>query len=186
MNNNYQSPPFVQRNVSNADINVDFFNIFDKKYFKLGLAMFSALISIVGNYYAIKQQIYHMRIDMIGNDFMIGLYAIGITFLLDTMIIVFHLMNIKTLANFSTFSALAISIYANIMLALQNSAGEKMSSILTLLLDPNSLLTITVGFCIAVLPVITIVYLMNALTSQIETERKMNFNSQKFNSNFQQ
>ena len=185
MNNNYQSPPFIQKNVNNNDINVDFFNIFDKKYFKLGLAMFSALISIVGNYYAIKQQIYHMRLDMIGNDFMIGIYAIGITFLLDTMIIVFHLMNIKTLANFSTFSALAISLYANIMLAIQNPSGERMSSILMLLLDPNTLMTLTVGFCIAVLPVITIVYLMNALMSQIEMERQMNFNSQNFNQNFQ-
>ena len=174
MNNNYQSPPFVQKNVNNNDINVDFFNIFDKKYFKLGLAVFSALISIVGNYYAIKQQIYHMRIDMIGNDFMIGIYAIGITFLLDTMIIVFHLMNIKTLANFSTFSALAISLYANIMLAIQNPSGERMSSILMLLLDPNTLMTLTVGFCIAVLPVITIVYLMNALMEQIKNERQNN------------
>lgn len=185
MNNNYQSPPFVQRNANNSDISVEFFNIFDKKYFKLGLAMFSALISIVGNYYAIKQQIYHMRLDMLGNDIMISVYAIGITFLLDTMIIVFHLMNIKTLANFSTFSALAISLYANIMLALQNPQGDKMSSILMLLLEPSSLLTLTVGFCMAVLPVITIVYLMNALMSQIEIERKMNFNSQNFNSNFQ-
>lgn len=172
MNNNHQNPPFIQKNIADSDINIDFFNIFDKKYFKLGLAAFSALISIVGNYYAIKQQIYHMRIDMIGNDFMINIYAIGITFLLDTMIIVFHLMNIKTLANFSTFSALAISLYANIMLAIQNPQGDKISSILTLLLDPNSLLTLTVGFCMAVLPVITIVYLMNALMEQIKNERQ--------------
>ena len=185
MNNNYQSPPFIQKNINNNDISVDFFNIFDKKYFKLFLAMFSAIISIVGNYYAIKQQIYHMRMDMVGNEIMISIYAIGITFLLDTMIIVFHLMNIKTLANFSTFSALAISIYANIMLAIQTPSGERMGSILMLLLDPNSLMTLTVGFCIAVLPVITIVYLMNALMRQIEIEKQQKSNYESFNPNFQ-
>ena len=176
MNNNnfHQSTPFIQKNLADKDISIDFFNIFEKKYLKLSLAFFSAIVSIIGNFYAIKQQIYHMRIDMIGNDIMISMYAIGITFLLDTMIIVFHLMKMKHLAMFSTFSALAISIYANIMLAIQTSNGDKMATIYLLFMDPNILLTIVVGFCMAVLPVVTIVYLMNALMEQIENERKFN------------
>ena len=83
-------------------------------------------------------------------------------------------MKMKHLAMFSTFSALAISIYANIMLAIQTSNGDKMATIYLLFMDPNILLTIVVGFCMAVLPVVTIVYLMNALMEQIENERKFN------------
>ena len=174
MNNNYEAPPFVQRNISNADLSLDFFNIFEKKYLKLGLAFFSAMVSIIGNFYAIKQQIHHMRLDMLGNDLMISMYAIGITFLLDTMIIVFHLMKMKNLASFSTFSALAISIYANIMLAIQTPGGDKITTLYLLFADPSVLLTIVIGFCMAILPVLTIVYLMNALTEQIDNERKFN------------
>jgi hypothetical protein len=174
MNNNYQAPPFIQRDISNKDISIDFFNIFDKKYLKLGLAFFSAMVSIIGNFYAIKQQIYHMRLDMLGNDFMISMYAIGITFMLDTMIIIFHLMKMKSLANFSTFSALSISIYANIMLAIQIPGGDKITTMLMILNDPSILITVVIGFCMAVLPVLTIVYLMSALTEQIENERKFN------------
>ena len=174
MNNNFESVPFIQKNLASKDISIDFFNIFEKKYLKLGLAFFSAMVSIIGNFYAIKQQIYHMRIDMLGNDIVISLYAIGITFLLDTMIIMFHLMKMKHLAMFSTFSALAISIYANIMLAIQTTHGDKITTMHLLFMDPSVLLTVLVGFCMAVLPVITIVYLMNALMTQIENERNAN------------
>ena len=174
MNNNFESVPFIQKNLASKDISIDFFNIFEKKYLKLGLAFFSAMVSIIGNFYAIKQQIYHMRIDMLGNDIVISLYAIGITFLLDTMIIMFHLMKMKHLAMFSTFSALAISIYANIMLAIQTTHGDKITTMHLLFMDPSVLLTVLVGFCMAVLPVITIVYLMNALMAQIENERNTN------------
>lgn len=172
MNSKFQqTPAFVQKNIADKDIPIEFFNVFEKKYLKLGLAFFVAIISIIGNYYAIKQQIYHMRIDMLGNDLMISFYAIGITFLLDTMIIIFHLMNMKTLAIFSTFSAIVISLYANIMLAIQTPNGEKTFSLYLLMLDTNTLLTLVIGFCMAVLPVTTIVYLMNALTEQIKNER---------------
>jgi len=173
MKSNFESvPPFIQKNVSSKDVSLEFFDVFEKKFLKLGLAIFIAIISIVGNYYAIKQQIYNMRIDMLGNEIMISIYAIGITFLLDSMIIVFHLMRMKALAMFSTFSALAISLYANIMLIIQTPYGEKTTSIYMILLNTNSLLQLIVGFCMAVLPVATIVYLMNALSEQIENERK--------------
>ena len=174
MNNNFESIPFIQKNLADKDISINFFNIFEKKYLKLGLAFFSAIVSIIGNFYAIKQQIYHMRIDMLGNDLMISMYAIGITFLLDTMIIMFHLMRMKHLAMFSTFSALAISIYANIMLAIQTTNGDKITTIHLIFMDPSILMTVIVGFCMAVLPVITIVYLMNALIEQIDNERNIN------------
>jgi hypothetical protein len=60
------------------------------------------------------------------------------------------------------------------MLAIQAPGGDKITTMYLLFADPSILLTVVIGFCMAILPVLTIVHLMNALTEQIDNERKFN------------
>ena len=110
--------PWIQKNSINSQIieksSIDFFNSFESKELKFGLAIASATIGVISNYHAVKYQIEHSRFDMVGSQYS-DLYAIGFTGFLDLMIILSYLMKDKKLINISVISALINSLYANLL-----------------------------------------------------------------------
>jgi hypothetical protein len=166
--------PWVQKNsINNQIIEVssrDFFNSFESKQLKFGLAIASGTIGVISNYHAVKYQIEHSRFDMVGSDYS-HVYAIGFTGFLDLMIILSYLMKDKKLINISVISSLIISIYANLMLHLQTAGGSTFKKLFLEFLDPNVLFSFIVSITMAILPILIVKHCMKALMIQLAEEK---------------
>lgn len=165
--------PWVQKNTINSGTErtaIDFFNSFESKELKFGLAIASGTIGVISNYHAVKYQIEHSRFDMVGSQYS-DLYAIGFTGFLDLMIILSFLMKDKKLINLSVISSLIISIYANLMLHLQTAGGSSFKKLFTDFFDPNVLFSFIVSLTMAILPILIVKHCMKALMIQIEEEK---------------
>ena len=166
--------PWIQKNSINSQIieksSIDFFNSFEIKELKFGLAIASATIGVISNYHAVKYQIEHSRFDMVGSQYS-DLYAIGFTGFLDLMIILSYLMKDKKLINISVISSLIISIYANLMLHLQTAGGSSFKKLFNEFFDPNTLFSFIVSLTMAILPILIVKHCMKALMIQIKEEK---------------
>lgn len=165
--------PWVQKNTINSELektSMDFFNSFESKELKFGLALASGTIGVISNYHAVKYQIEHSRFDMVGSRYS-DLYAIGFTGFLDLMIILSFLMKDKKLINLSVISSLIISIYANLMLHLQTAGGSSFKKLFTDFFDPNTLFSFIVSLTMAILPILIVKHCMKALMIQISEEK---------------
>jgi len=168
------SQPWIQKNsINNQIIEVssrDFFNSFESKQLKFGLAIASGTIGVISNYHAVKYQIEHSRFDMVGSNYS-DIYAIGFTGFLDLMIILSYLMKDKKLINISVISSLIISIYANLMLHLQTAGGSTFKKLFLEFLDPNVLFSFIVSITMAILPILVVKHCMKALMAQLAEEK---------------
>jgi hypothetical protein len=168
------SQPWIQKNsINNQIIEVssrDFFNSFESKQLKFGLAIASGTIGVISNYHAVKYQIEHSRFDMVGSNYS-DIYAIGFTGFLDLMIILSYLMKDKKLINISVISSLIISIYANLMLHLQTAGGSTFKKLFLEFLDPNVLFSFIVSITMAILPILIVKHCMKALIAQLTEEK---------------
>lgn len=168
------SQPWIQKNTINSGMiqnsEIDFFDSFESKKLKLGLAVSSATIGVISNYHAVKYQIEHSRFDMVGSNYS-NFYAIGFTGFLDLMIILSYLMKDKKLINISVISSLIISIYANLMLHLQTAGGSSFKKLFLEFLDPNVLFSFIVSLTMAILPILIVKHCMKALMIQIKQEK---------------
>jgi hypothetical protein len=166
--------PWVQKNSINSQIievsSRDFFNSFESKQLKFGLAIASGTIGVISNYHAVKYQIEHSRFDMVGSNYS-DIYAIGFTGFLDLMIILSYLMKDKKLINISVISSLIISIYANLMLHLQTAGGSTFKKLFLDFLDPNVLFSFIVSITMAILPILIVKHCMKALMAQLAEEK---------------
>jgi hypothetical protein len=162
--------PFIQKNGRTLISEDDFFDFFASKKLKLTIAVLAGIIGVISNYYAVRAQILHMRMDMIGEN-MAGIYAIGITGFLDLAIVLFTLMNVTPLAWLSTCVAMIISFYANTTLMLQTAGGSDFSQIKILFRDPNTLLQFFVALSLALLPIVVLKYLTIEAMNQRRGER---------------
>lgn len=169
---NIQTPWIEKRSVSQNKIQeINFFDSFESKNLKLGLAVASGTIGVISNYHAVNYQIQQSRFDMVGSKYS-DLYAIGFTGFLDLMIILSYLMKDKKLINLSVISSLIISIYANLMLHLQTAGGSSFKKLFSDLFDPNTLFSFIVSITMAVLPILIVKHCMKALMIQIKEEKE--------------
>lgn len=144
-----------------------FFKFFRRKTPKLILSAIAGFVGVLGNYYAIRYQLDLTRFDMVGSENAKELYAIGLSFLLDFMIVIFHLMRIELLMWITTTFTVIISLYANISMILQ---GQNLNSTMKNLSDSSTGGAILIAVMIAILPVITLVYLMTLTLQQYDQE----------------
>ena len=161
--------PFMEKNYNNTKTTLiteeQFFDFFLSKKLKLTVAFFAGFIGVIGNYYAVKMQIMHMRGDMIGES-LSTIYALGFTGMLDLAIILFSLMNVPLLAWLSTIASFIIALYSNITMMLQTAGGTSFSKFIKTLNDPNAFLQFSFGITIAILPVFILKYLMLKIISE--------------------
>ena len=148
----------------------EFFNFFESKKLKFGVAITSGVVGTISNYHAVKHQISESRFDMIGSHYA-DIYAIGLTAFLDMMIIVFYLMRDKKLINISTFSTFTISVYANLMLSLHSAGGSTFKNLLLSFLDPGQFFHLFVSLTMATLPIFVLKHCMGLLVQQLESEK---------------
>jgi hypothetical protein len=87
-----------------------FFEFFRTKRLKLSLVIFFGTIGVVSNYSALRYFLGQTRIDFLGSEVSLTIYAIGITMALDVSIIVFHLARIYPLMIGSSILAFMISL----------------------------------------------------------------------------
>lgn len=149
----------------------NFYNFFESKNLKLYVAIISATIGVISNYSAIKHQLSQTRFDMLYYPGLLDFYAIGITTLLDSAIILFSLMRISLLTWCSTIVALIISIYANIQLMFQVAGGTTFKTTNKLFVDPSFTFMFIVGISLAILPIIILKNIMVLLLKQIDEEK---------------
>lgn len=145
----------------------DFFKFFKRKTPKLLLSAMAGMVGVLGNYYAIRYQLDLTRFDMVGSENAKEVYAIGLSFLLDFMIVIFHLMRIEILMWITTSFTVIISLYANISMIVQ---GQNLSSTIKNMNDSSSSGGIMMALMIALLPVIILVYLMTLTLKQYDME----------------
>lgn len=148
---------------------IDFFETFRSKKLKLYLAFFMACLGAVSNYSAVKYQIMQSRFDMLGFKYL-ELYAFGVTICLDLSIIIFYLMSAKKLVRICSFSAISISLYANILLHLQTAGGTSVFKFIFYLFDPSVAFNFFVSVIVATLPLLILTQLMALLMKEIEEE----------------
>ena len=153
-----------------------FYDFFKSKKMKLYVAVISATIGVISNYSAIKYQLSQSRFDMIYFPNLLDFYAVGITIMLDTAIILFSLMRINLLTWCSTIVALIISIYANIQLMFQVAGGNTFKGTNKMFSDPSFFLAFLVNMSLAVLPIIILKHLMLLLIRQIDNESYVGIN----------
>lgn len=176
-----QTPPWFTKNTSST-VNTpnestsgvvkyqpsgnEFFTFFKRKTPKLILSGVAGVVGVIGNYYAIRYQLDLTRFDMAGSENAKEFYAIGLSFLLDFMIVIFHLMRIEILMWVTTAFTVVISLYANISMIVQ---GQNLHSTIKNL-NNDSGGGIMMATMIALLPVITLVYLMTLTLKQYDKE----------------
>jgi hypothetical protein len=174
--------------MENTNTNIienNFYNFFESKKLKLWIAIIISTIGIVSNYSAIKYQLSHTRFDLIYYPNLLDFYAIGITILLDSSIVLFSLMRINLLTWCSTIVALIISIYANIQLMFQVAGGDTFKNTNKLFDDPSFTLTFIVSMSFAILPIIILKQLMLLLLEQVDKENGIFKNEEKENTNYE-
>lgn len=178
MNEEKKAPPWftVNKSSSNEVKNKvvkyepsgnEFFKFFRRKTPKLILSGLAGMVGVLGNYYAIRYQLDLTRFDMAGSDTAKEFYAVGLSFLLDFMIVIFHLMRIEILMWTTTVFTLIISLYANISMIVQ---GQNLNSTIKNMSDSSTGGGILMAVMIALLPVITLVYLMTLTLKQYDME----------------
>lgn len=145
----------------------DFFKFFKRKTPKLILSAMAGMVGVWGNYYAIRYQLDLTRFDMVGSDLAKEFYATGLSFLLDFMIVIFHLMRIEILMWITTSFTVVIALYANISMIVQ---GQNLSSTIKNMSDTSTGGGVMIAIMIALLPVITLVYLMTLTLKQYDME----------------
>lgn len=145
----------------------EFFKFFKRKTPKLILSAMAGMVGVLGNYYAIRYQLDITRFDMTGSENAKEFYAIGLSFLLDFMIVIFHLMRIEMLMWITTAFTLIISLYANISMIVQ---GQNLNSTIKNMSDSSTSGGVLMAIMIALLPVITLVYLMTLTLKQYDME----------------
>ena len=127
----------------------------------------AGMVGVWGNYYAIRYQLDLTRFDMVGSDLAKESYATGLSFLLDFMIVIFHLMRIEILMWITTSFTVVIALYANISMIVQ---GQNLSSTIKNMSDTSTGGGVMIAIMIALLPVITLVYLMTLTLKQYDME----------------
>jgi hypothetical protein len=142
-----------------------FFEFFKTKRLKLSLVIFFGTIGVVSNYSALKYFLGQTRMDFIGSEFSLTVYAIGITLALDVSIIVFHLARIYGLMFGSALLAFMISLGANTTtyFACAGSCKNALDDFGTIVMFSQSLV-------MSVLPIIIIVYLTELAVKQYDSE----------------
>jgi hypothetical protein len=162
---------FYRGNVENKNDleESDIFENFKSKKLKLYLALFMACLGAISNFSAVKYQIMQSRFDMLGFKYL-ELYAFGVTICLDLSIIIFYLMRAKKLVRICSFSAISISLYANILLHLQTAGGTSFFRFFFSLFDPSIAFNFFVSIIVATLPLIILTQVMDLLMKEIDGE----------------
>lgn len=142
-----------------------FFEFFKTKRLKLSLVIFFGTIGVVSNYSALKYFLAQTRIDFLGSEVSLTIYAIGITMALDASIIVFHLARIYPLMIGSSILAFMISLGANTttFFACAGSCKNALDDLGTIIMFGQSLV-------MSVLPIIIIIYLTELAVNQYDKE----------------
>ena len=142
-----------------------FFEFFKTKRLKLSLAIFFGTVGVISNYSALKYYIANTRIDLIGSEWTLTIYALGISIGLDLAIVVFHLMRTYALMWGSVLLAFLVSLTANTTTYLTCAGACK-----TYLDDWGAYLGFTQALMMSVLPIVIIVYLTELAVSQYDKE----------------
>jgi len=142
-----------------------FFEFFKTKRLKLSIAVLFGTIGIVSNYSALKYYLLQTRLDLIGSETTLTIYALGISLALDMAIVVFHLMRTYALMWGSVFLAFIVSTTANTntFLVCAGSCKQPID-------DPGAVLAFTQAIIMSVLPIAIIVYLTELAVSQYDAE----------------
>lgn len=142
-----------------------FFEFFKTKRLKLSLVIFFGSIGVVSNYSALKYFLAQTRMDFIGSEFSLTIYAIGITMALDVSIIVFHLARIYPLMIGSSLLAFMISLGANTttFFACAGSCKHALDDLGTIIMFGQSLV-------MSILPIVIIIYLTELAVNQYDKE----------------
>ena len=153
----FEGATFIQKDAAMVS-GEKFFNFFNRKSLKLALGIAAGIVGIMGNFYAVRHQVDIMRAD-ITSESVKDIYAMGLTGLLDLMIVVFHLMNVRALTVMTTISAVMISIYANV-----HMFAEKTTGIM------GDVMAFVIALIMAVLPIAVLTYLMHLTMEQYKNE----------------
>ena len=143
----------------------NFFEFFRTKRLKLSLAIFFGTVGVISNYSALKYYIGNTRIDLIGSEWTLTIYALGISIGLDLAIVVFHLMRTYALMWGSVILAFLVSLTANTTTYLTCAGACK-----TYLDDWGAYLGFTQALMMSILPIVIIVYLTELAVSQYDRE----------------
>ena len=142
-----------------------FFEFFRTKRLKLSLVIFFGTIGVVSNYSALRYFLGQTRIDFLGSEVSLTIYAIGITMALDVSIIVFHLARIYPLMFGSSILAFMISLGANTTtyFACAGSCKNALDDLGTVMMFGQSLV-------MSILPIVIIIYLTELVIKQYDFE----------------
>ena len=142
-----------------------FFEFFRTKRLKLSLVIFFGTVGVISNYSALKYFLAQTRLDFLGSEFSLTVYAIGITMALDVSIIVFHLARIYPLMIGSSILAFMISLGANTTtyFACAGSCKTALDDLGTIIMFGQSLI-------MSILPIVIIIYLTELAIKQYDYE----------------
>ena len=142
-----------------------FFEFFKTKRLKLSLVIFFGTVGVISNYSALKYFLAQTRLDFLGSEFSLTVYAIGITIALDVSIIVFHLARIYPLMIGSSILAFMISLGANTTtyFACAGSCKNALDDLGTIIMFGQSLI-------MSILPIVIIIYLTELAIKQYDYE----------------
>ena len=142
-----------------------FFEFFRTKRLKLSLVIFFGTVGVISNYSALKYFLGQTRLDFLGSEFSLTVYAIGITMALDVSIIVFHLARIYPLMIGSSILAFMISLGANTTtyFACAGSCKNALDDLGTIIMFGQSLI-------MSILPIVIIIYLKELAIKQYDYE----------------
>lgn len=142
-----------------------FFEFFKTKRLKLSLVIFFGTVGVISNYSALKYFLAQTRLDFLGSEFSLTVYAIGITMALDVSIIVFHLARIYPLMIGSSILAFMISLGANTTtyFACAGSCKNALDDLGTIIMFGQSLI-------MSILPIVIIIYLTELAIKQYDYE----------------
>ena len=142
-----------------------FFEFFRTKRLKLSLVIFFGTVGVISNYSALKYFLGQTRLDFLGSEFSLTVYAIGITMALDVSIIVFHLARIYPLMIGSSILAFMISLGANTTtyFACAGSCKNALDDLGTIIMFGQSLI-------MSILPIVIIIYLTELAIKQYDYE----------------
>lgn len=142
-----------------------FFEFFKTKRLKLSLSIFFGTVGVISNYSALKYYLGNIRIDFIGSELTLTIYAIGISLALDLAIIIFHLMRVYPLMWGSVILAFMVSTTANTTTFLVCAGACKQP-----LDDWGTYMAFAQALFMSVLPIIIIVYLTELAVQQYDRE----------------
>lgn len=156
-----------------------FFEFFKTKRLKLSLVIFFGSIGVISNYSALKYFLGQTRIDFLGSEFTLTVYAIGITMALDVAIIIFHLARIYPLMIGSSILAFMISLGANTTtyFACAGSCKHALDDLGTIIMFGQSLV-------MSILPIVIIIYLTELAVNQYDKEIEEIYNNSRDNIKF--